>query len=61
MPITAEVCVIVAALSATARAMPKSITLTSPVGVSITFAGLDVAVDDAVPVAVVQRVEHARR
>lgn len=40
MPMTAWVCVIVAAESATARAMPKSMTLTAPVGVSMTFAGL---------------------
>ena len=40
VPITAAVWVIVAEVSATARAMPKSITLTWPVGVSITFAGL---------------------
>ncbi len=40
MPITAAVCVIVADVSATARAMPKSITFTRPDGVIITFAGL---------------------
>ena len=40
VPITAAVWVMVADVSATARAMPKSITLTSPVGVSITLAGL---------------------
>ena len=40
MPITAAVWVIVALVSATARAMPKSITLTPPVWVSITLAGL---------------------
>ena len=40
MPMTAAVCVIVADASATARAIPKSITLTSPPGVSITLAGL---------------------
>jgi hypothetical protein len=40
VPITCAVCVIVAAESAMARAMPKSMTLTSPAGVSITFAGL---------------------
>jgi hypothetical protein len=40
VPITAAVCVIVAEVSATARAMPKSITFTSPFGVSITLAGL---------------------
>lgn len=40
MPITACVCVIVAAESAMARAMPKSITLTAPVGVIMTLAGL---------------------
>ena len=37
---TAWVWVIVAAESAIARAMPKSITFTAPVGVSITLAGL---------------------
>ena len=37
---TAWVWVIVPAASAIARAMPKSITLTAPVGVSMTFAGL---------------------
>ena len=40
MPITAAVCVIVELVSATARAMPKSITFTMPVDVSITLAGL---------------------
>ena len=40
VPITAAVCVIVADVSATARAMPKSITLTVPPGVSMTLAGL---------------------
>ena len=40
MPITAWVCVIVAEESAIARAMPKSMTLTAPAGVSITLAGL---------------------
>ena len=40
VPITAAVWVMVADVSATARAMPKSITLTWPFGVSITFAGL---------------------
>ena len=40
MPITAEVCVIVAPMSSIARAMPKSMTLTSPACVSITLAGL---------------------
>ena len=40
VPMTACVCVIVAAESARARAMPKSMTLTAPVGVSMTFAGL---------------------
>ncbi len=40
MPITAAVWVIVAEASATARAMPKSITLTSPFGVNMTLAGL---------------------
>ena len=40
VPITAAVWVIVAEVSATARAMPKSITLIWPVGVSITLAGL---------------------
>ena len=40
VPMTACVCVMVAAESATARAMPKSMTLTAPVGVSMTFAGL---------------------
>jgi hypothetical protein len=37
---TAAVWVMVALVSATARAMPKSITLTPPVGVKITLAGL---------------------
>ena len=37
---TAAVCVIVEEVSETARAMPKSITLTMPVVVSMTFAGL---------------------
>ena len=40
VPITAAVCVIVAEVSATARAIPKSITFTVPDGVSITLAGL---------------------
>ena len=40
VPMTAAVCVIVADVSETARAMPKSITLIEPAGVSITFAGL---------------------
>ena len=40
MPITAWVWVIVDDASAIARAIPKSITLTSPTGVSITLAGL---------------------
>ena len=40
VPITAAVWVMVALVSATARAMPKSITLTVPVWVSITLAGL---------------------
>ena len=40
VPITAEVWVIVAAGVGTARAMPKSMTLTSPLRVSMTFAGL---------------------
>ncbi len=40
MPTTAAVCVIVEDESATARAMPKSITFTSPDGVSMTLAGL---------------------
>ena len=40
MPTTAAVWVMVADESAIARAMPKSITLTSPDGVSITLAGL---------------------
>jgi hypothetical protein len=39
VPITAAVDVIVAAESETARAMPKSITLTAPSGVIITFPG----------------------
>ena len=56
---TVEVLVAVCPESAVARAMPKSITLTAPVVVSITLPGLDVAVDDAVPVAVVQRREDA--
>jgi hypothetical protein len=37
---TAAVCVTVAALSATARAMPKSMTLTAPPRLIITFPGL---------------------
>jgi hypothetical protein len=40
VPTTAAVCVMVEDESATARAIPKSMTLTSPVGVSITLAGL---------------------
>ena len=40
VPMTAAVCVIVADVSATARAMPKSITLTVPCGVTMTLAGL---------------------
>lgn len=40
MPITAAVCVIVMPESPMARAMPKSMTLTWPVRVSITLAGL---------------------
>jgi hypothetical protein len=37
---TAAVCVMVEEASATARAMPKSITFTSPLGMSMTLAGL---------------------
>ena len=40
VPMTCAVCVIVACASLTALAMPKSITLTSPVLVSITLPGL---------------------
>jgi hypothetical protein len=40
VPITAWVWVIVPAESAIARAIPKSITFTAPVGVSMTLAGL---------------------
>ena len=40
VPITWAVWVMVAAESAIARAMPKSMTLTSPLLVSMTFAGL---------------------
>ena len=40
MPTTDWVCVIVAAVSAMARAMPKSITLTWPFEVIMTLAGL---------------------
>ena len=40
MPMTDCVWVIVAAVSAMARAMPKSITLTWPRSVSMTLAGL---------------------
>ncbi len=40
VPMTCAVWVIVAAESAIARAMPKSITLTSPASVIITLAGL---------------------
>ncbi len=40
VPITAAVWVMVAEVSATARAMPKSITLIRPELVSITLAGL---------------------
>ncbi len=40
MPITADVCVIVMPESPMARAMPKSITLTWPLRVSMTLAGL---------------------
>ncbi len=40
MPTTAAVWVIVDEASLIARAIPKSITLTSPLGVSMTFPGL---------------------
>ena len=40
VPMTADVEVTVWPSEARARAMPKSMTLTSPAGVSITFAGL---------------------
>ena len=40
VPMTAAVWVMVAEVSATARAMPKSITLTYPSRVSMTLAGL---------------------
>ena len=40
VPMTAAVWVMVELVSATARAMPKSITLTMPVEVSMTLAGL---------------------
>ena len=40
VPITCAVWVMVACASLTARAMPKSITLTSPLRVSITLPGL---------------------
>ena len=40
VPITAAVWVTEVEVSSTARAMPKSMTLTSPDGVSITLAGL---------------------
>lgn len=40
MPITCAVWVIVAAESAMARAMPKSMTLTSPLTVNMMLAGL---------------------
>ncbi len=40
VPTTAAVWVMLDDASATARAMPKSITLTSPAGVSITLPGL---------------------
>jgi hypothetical protein len=40
VPITCAVCVIVAWVSATALAMPKSITLISPDRLSITLPGL---------------------
>ena len=40
MPTTAAVCVIDPAASETARAMPKSMTFTSPARVSITLPGL---------------------
>jgi hypothetical protein len=40
VPITAAVWVMSEVVSATARAMPKSITLTWPCGVSITLPGL---------------------
>ncbi len=40
VPMTAAVCVIADEVSAMARAMPKSMTLTWPDGVSMTLAGL---------------------
>ena len=40
VPITEDVWVIVAWVSATARAMPKSMTLTDPSRATITLAGL---------------------
>ena len=39
MPMTAAVCVIAGWASESARAMPKSITLTAPDGVIMTLAG----------------------
>ena len=59
MPTTAAVWVIVEEASLIARAMPKSITFTSPLGVSITLPGLMSRWMMPGPVAVVQRGQHA--
>jgi hypothetical protein len=56
---TAWVWVIVALVSAMARAMPKSITLTEPSAADHDVGRLDVAVDDAHAVAVGEGVEDA--
>ena len=55
MPITAAVDVIVAALSETARAMPKSMTLTAPSGVIMTLPGFTSRCTMPLPVAEVER------